>query len=481
MKKLLPLMIGLSLVGISTLSQAENLLQVYKQAQLSNPDLRKAVAERDAAFEKINQARSSLLPQLGLDAGYSYSRGFRDNSNSNSHVTSGSVVLKQTIFNMSQWRNLTLEEKQANIQNIIFQANEQKLILDTATSYFDVLRAIDKLSYTEAQKKAVYRQLDQTTQRFNVGLVAITDVQTAQANYDEVLAREVDARNKLDNALESLRQVTGVYYPELASLNLKRLKTKHPETVDHLLEQAEKHNLGLISARLKQDLIREKIKKAETGYMPTLDLTASTSVSNSRQNKFGYSNNNYNGEHKIGLSFNMPLYSGGATYSVVKQAQYDFIGASAELESAHRSAVKEVRSSFNNISASISSISAYRQAVVSGQSSLDSMEAGYQVGTRTILDVLNATTTLYNAKQQLANARYDYLINELKIKSALGVLNPDDLIAFNEILDTPIATSSLVLTTEEIAPTSNQQDTPTDVAPMSIDTVPKNGGNPFRS
>lgn len=479
MKKLLPLMIGLSLVGISTLSQAENLLQVYKQAQLSNPDLRKAVAERDAAFEKINQARSSLLPHLGLDAGYSYSRGFRDNSNSNSHVTSGSVGLKQTIFNMSQWRNLTLEEKQANIQNIIFQSNEQKLILDTATTYFDVLRAIDKLSYTEAQKKAVYRQLDQTTQRFNVGLVAITDVQTAQANYDEVLAREVDARNKLDNALESLRQVTGVYYPELASLNLKRLKTKHPETVDHLLEQAEKHNLGLISARLKQDLVREKIKKAETGYMPTLDLTASTSVSNRRNtNRFSDSDN---GEHKIGLSFNMPLYNGGATYSVVKQAQYDFIGASAELESAHRTAVKEVRSSFNNISASISSISAYRQAVVSGQSSLDSMEAGYQVGTRTILDVLNATTTLYNAKQQLANARYDYLINELKIKSALGVLNPDDLIAFNEILDTPIATSSLVLTTEEIAPTSNQQDTPTDVAPMSIDTSPKKGGNPFRS
>lgn len=228
MKKLLPLMILLSLVGISTLSQAENLLQVYKQAQLSNPDLRKEFAERDAVFEKINQARSSLLPQLGLDAGYSYSRGFRDNSNSNSHVTSGNVVLKQTIFNMSQWRNLTLEEKQENIQNIIFQANEQKLILDTATSYFDVLHAIDKLSYTEAQKKAIYRQSNQKTQRFNVGLFAIIDVQTAQANYDEVLAREVDACNKLDNALESLRQVTGIYYPELASLNLKRLKKNTP-------------------------------------------------------------------------------------------------------------------------------------------------------------------------------------------------------------------------------------------------------------
>lgn len=209
MKKLLPLLIGLSLGGFSAMSQAENLLQVYKQARESNPDLRKSAADRDAAFEKINEARSPLLPQLGLTAGYDYTNGYRDSNGVNSNVTSGSLALTQTIFDMSKWRQLTLQEKTAGISDVTFQTAEQQLILNTATAYFNVLKAIDTLSYTQAQKDAVYRTLDQTTQRFNVGLVAITDVQNARSNYDTVLAAEVSARNDLDNALETLRQVTG--------------------------------------------------------------------------------------------------------------------------------------------------------------------------------------------------------------------------------------------------------------------------------
>lgn len=140
------------------------------------------------------------------------------------------------------------------------------------------------------------------------------------------------------------------------------------------------------------------------------------------------------GQNKIGLNFSLPLYQGGMVNSQVKQAQYNFVGASEQLESAHRSVVQTVRSSFNNINASISSINAYKQAVVSAQSSLDAMEAGYSVGTRTIVDVLDATTTLYDAKQQLANARYTYLINQLNIKYALGTLNEQDLLALNSTL-----------------------------------------------
>ncbi|NKN39894.1 multidrug efflux transporter outer membrane subunit HasF, partial [Agrobacterium sp. a22-2] len=139
--------------------------------------------------------------------------------------TSGSLALTQTIFDMSKWRQLTLQEKTAGISDVTFQTAEQQLILNTATAYFNVLKAIDTLSYTQAQKDAVYRTLDQTTQRFNVGLVAITDVQNARSNYDTVLAAEVSARNDLDNALETLRQVTGTFYPELASLNTDRFST----------------------------------------------------------------------------------------------------------------------------------------------------------------------------------------------------------------------------------------------------------------
>ncbi|MHA7848551.1 outer membrane channel protein TolC [Serratia sp. D1N4] len=452
MKKLLPLLIGLSLGGFSAMSQAENLLQVYKQARESNPDLRKTAADRDAAFEKISEARSPLLPQLGLSAGYSHSNGFRDANGVNSNATSGSLALTQTIFDMSKWRALTLQEKTAGISDVTFQTASQKLILDTATAYFNVLQAIDSLSYVQANKLAVYRTLDQTTQRFNVGLVAITDVQNARSNYDTVLANEVTARNNLDNAVESLRQITGTFYPELASLNTDKFSTQRPDAVNNLLKEAEKRNLSLLSARLSQDLAREQIKSAETGYMPTVDVSASTGITNTRNS--GSNNpspNSDNGQNQVGVSLNLPLYNGGVTNSRVQQAQYNFVGASEQLESAHRSVVQTVRSSFNNVSASVSSINAYKQAVISAQSSLDATEAGYEVGTRTIVDVLNATTTLYNAKQQLSSARYSYLINQLNIKSALGTLNENDLMMMNGVLGKPTSTSPDVVAPETAA------------------------------
>lgn len=457
MKKLLPLLIGLGLGGFSALSQAENLLQVYQQARLSNPDLRQSAADRDAAFEKINETRGPLLPQLGLGADYTYNNGFRDTKNVNSDVASGSLQLTQTIFDMSKWRQLTIQEKTAGIQDVTYQTAQQTLILNTATAYFNVLSAIDTLSYTEAQKQSIYRELDQTTQRFNVGLVAITDVQNARAQYDLVLADEVTARNNLDNALESLRQVSGNFYPQLSSLNIQRFKAERSQPIAGLLKQAETRNLNLLSARLAQDVAREQIRYYETGHYPTLGLTASTSVTNTDYNGSQTDNNaNYTnkriGQNAIGLTLSVPIYSGGQVTSQVKQAQYGFVSASEQLESAHRSVVQTVRSSFNNISASVSTIDAYQQAVISAQSSLDASEAGYEVGTRTIVDVLDATTTLYNAKRELSNARYTYVINQLNLKQALGTLNEADIQELNASLGQPIATSP-----EQVAPENPSQ------------------------
>jgi len=445
MKKLLPILIGLSLTGFSAMSQAENLLQVYQQARTSNPDLRKSAADRDAAFEKINEARSPLLPQLGLGADYNYSNGYRDSNGINSNATSASLQLTQNIFDMSKWRALGLQEKTAGIQDVTYQNAQQALILNTATAYFNVLNAIDSLSFTEAQKQSVYRQLDQTTQRFNVGLVAITDVQNARAQYDTVLADEVTARNNVDNAVEELRQITGNDYLNLASLNVDSFKTNKPDAVSNLLKEAEKRNLSLLQARLSQDLAREQIRLAQDGHLPTLSLTASTGVSNtdysgSKTSGNNQYNNAYAGQNKVGLNFSLPLYQGGSVNSQVKQAQYNFTGASEQLEGAHRSVVQTVRSSFNNINASISTVNAYKQAVISAQSSLDAMEAGYSVGTRTIVDVLTATSSLYSSKQLLSNARYSYLINELNIKSALGTLNEQDLVALNNALGKSVST-----------------------------------------
>ncbi|HBA3253332.1 TPA: TolC family outer membrane protein, partial [Escherichia coli] len=263
--------------------------------------------------------------------------------------------------------------------------------------------------------------------------------------------------------------------------------------VNTLLKEAEKRNLSLLQARLSQDLAREQIRQAQDGHLPTLDLTASTGISDtsySGSKTRGAAGTQYDdsnmGQNKVGLSFSLPIYQGGMVNSQVKQAQYNFVGASEQLESAHRSVVQTVRSSFNNINASISSINAYKQAVVSAQSSLDAMEAGYSVGTRTIVDVLDATTTLYNAKQELANARYNYLINQLNIKSALGTLNEQDLLALNNALSKPVSTNP-----ENVAPQTPEQNAiadgyaPDSPAPVvqqtSARTTTSNGHNPFRN
>ncbi|PHI29284.1 Outer membrane protein tolC precursor [Budvicia aquatica] len=446
MKKLLPLIIGLSLGGLSTLTHADNLMQVYQQAKSNNPDLRKVAADRDSAFEKISESRGALLPQLGLNAGYTLNRGFRDNSGNQSDVSSGTLQLSQTIFDMSLWRQLNITEKQAGVQDVAYQAQQQTLILDTATAYFNVLRALDVLSTVEAQKDSIYRQLDQTRQRFNVGLVAITDVQNAQAQYDLTLADEVTARNNLENNIELLRQISGMFYPELSSLDTNRFKTQRPGDVNSLLKQAEDRNLNLLTARLALDLSKEQIKLQQTGHMPTVSLNASTGLSNNdyRGTNTVGPDSSINGNTMAGITLSFPLFTGGQTNSRVKQAQYNYVGSSESLESAHRSVIQIVRSSYNNISASISSVSAYKQSVVSAESSLEATQAGYDVGTRTIVDVLNATTTLYNAKQQLSNARYDYLINQLNIKYALGSLNENDLMALNGTLGKPITTIPVI-------------------------------------
>ena len=218
---------------------------------------------------------------------------------------------------MSKWRALTLQEKAAGIQDVTYQVAQQDLILNTATAYFNVLNAIDALTYTEAQKHSIYRELDQTTHRFNVGLVAITDVQNARAQYDSVLANEVTARNNLDNNVETLRQITGMDYMSLASLSIDRFRTDKPEPVSALLKQAESRNLSLLSARLNQDLAREQIRSAEAGHMPTLGLTASTGMSNSkyggsRANQSQGSTDPLTGSNQVGLGFLLPPHNRGS-------------------------------------------------------------------------------------------------------------------------------------------------------------------------
>ncbi|MCO6544977.1 MAG: outer membrane channel protein TolC [Gilliamella sp.] len=442
MKKTLTFLIGLAL---SQSVFAENLIQVYEQAKETNPDLRSSLAEKNKAYAAISGSRASLLPQVGLSASYGVTHGRRDTSGVKSK--SGNlyqVAVSQSIFNFSNWKALDITKKQASIADIAYQYQGQTLILNTSVAYFNVLKTLDALSFIDAQKKAIGRQLEQTRQQHQVGLVAITDVQNAQANYDLTVAQQVNALNDLNNAIEALRQVSGRFYSSLASINTNTFKTESPAQISTLLKQSETANLNLLTMRLNQDIAREQIKLSQAGHLPTASLDASTNLNKTDRygNSVGSSahGKSYSGNNYVGVSVNLPIFSGGATVSKVEQAQQNYVSFSEKLESTNRGVINQVRSSYNNISSSISAIKAYQQAVVSAQSSLEATNSGYQVGTRTIVDVLNATTQLYSSKRNLSDAKYNYLTSLLQLKYAVGTLTANDLVYLNNMLGKEVST-----------------------------------------
>jgi outer membrane protein len=442
MKKTLTFLVGLML---SQSVFAENLIQVYEQAKETNPDLRSSLAEKNKAYAAISGSRASLLPQIGLSASYGVSHGRRDTSGIKSK--SGNlyqVAISQSIFNFSNWKALDITKKQASIADIAYQYQGQTLILNTSVAYFNVLKAIDALSFIDAQKKAIGRQLEQTRQKFQVGLATIEDVQNAQANHDLTVAQQVNALNELNNAIEDLRQISGRFYSSLASINTNTFKTEPPTQISKLLKKSETSNLNLLTMRLNQDIAREQIKLSQAGHLPTASLDASTNLN--KTDRYGNSvgtgahGKSYSGNNYVGVSVNLPIFSGGATMSKVEQAQQNYVSFSEKLESTNRGVINQVRSSYNNISSSISAIKAYQQAVVSAQSSLESTNAGYLAGTRTIVDVLNATTQLYSSKRNLSDAKYNYLTSLLQLKYAVGTLTSDDLVYLNNMLGKEIST-----------------------------------------
>ncbi|WP_139799965.1 outer membrane channel protein TolC [Plesiomonas shigelloides] len=435
MKKILPILIGLSISSISMSSYADSLLDIYQQAKTNDPVLRKAAADRDGVVEQINQARASLLPQLNATGTADYSRS-NFNTVNEQNQTAAKLNLTQSLYDRANWVRLTQSEKRASQAEVNYSAAQQNLILRVANAYFGVLRAQDNLTVILAEKKAVFRQLEQTKQRFDVGLVAITDVQDAQAQYDQVRASQITAQNDLDNSLENLREITGNLPSQINILDTKQFSTDMPLKIDQLMKEADAKNLNLMSARLGQELSREGVRLASSGHLPTLGLQGSVGVSDTNVTS-GPTPSTNGDSTSVGVVLSIPIYSGGRTSSEVRQAEYGFISSSEALEQAYREIQKNVRAAHNNIVASISSIKANEQAVVSAKSALDATEAGYEVGTRTIVDVLNSTRSLYNTNRQLANARYDYLINTLNLQGAVGVLNENNILVLNKVLNTP--------------------------------------------
>ncbi|RJG40102.1 outer membrane channel protein TolC [Motilimonas pumila] len=429
-KTLLNVATLVALSSLSNVSFADDIEQIYEQAKVKDPQILQALADRDSAFEKVNESRASLLPQIGLGLTAGYNKTNKSDQGTNANY-GANVSLSQALYRQDYWTTLTITEKAATQADTVYGNQTQQLILRTSQAYFEVLRATDALSAVKANKRAVSRQLEQTKQRFEVGLTAITDVHEAQAEHDRTLANEIQAQNTLTNSYEALRELTGVEVSNINVLNIDRFDPMMPDgSSANWLSKAENENLALHTQRIAKDIAKTQIELAETGHLPTVDLVAGVGVNGTDyKNDFTPDGDLTNGN--IGVNFNMPLYTGGAITSRVKQAQFNYVSASEELEKTYRSVQTQIRSNYNNVAASISTIKAYEQTVVSSESALKAVEAGFEVGTRTIVDVLDATRKLYESKDLLSNARYDYIISMLNLKYAAGVLSEQDIQLIN--------------------------------------------------
>ncbi|WP_139683812.1 outer membrane channel protein TolC [Vibrio tasmaniensis] len=433
MKKLLPLFISAAIGSLSSSAFADTLAEVYDQAKQNDPQLLRSAAKRDAAFEAVTSSRSSLLPQINLNANYDINRGERDydatgTTDLDNNQWGVGVGFTQELYKRSSWITLDTAEKTARQADSSYAAEQQALILRVATAYFEVLRAQDSLEFVRAEKAAVARQLEQTKQRFEVGLSAITDVHDAQAQYDGVLADEVLAENTLINNYEGLREITGQEHSNLNILDTDRFSaSKSSESAVALVEQAQEKNLKLLASRIDQDIAKDNITLASSGHLPSLTLDGNYSIADQSKSSQDYDQDNLN----VGLNLVVPLYTGGSTTSLTKQAEYNYVAASEDLEATYRSVVKDVRAFNNNISASIGALRAYEQSVVSAQSALEATEAGFDVGTRTIVDVLDSTRRLYDANKNLSDARYNYILSVLQLRQAVGTLSEQDIVDVN--------------------------------------------------
>jgi len=438
-KTLSTLIIAIATAITSANAQAEDLLTVYQQALLNDTVVLKAQAQFEIVKEDIGQARSVLLPQIN---GYgSYTDG---ESDSLVQGSGGTVATSTTEFNYlgygaslnmqlyhhDSWLRLNIAEKSAHQSDLNYQVAKQDLIVRVAQAYFALLSTKDDLVFAQAEKAAIARQLEQTKQRFSVGLTAITDVYEAQAQYDTAVTEEIRAENAIFSAEEELRVITNTYPDNINVLNTDRFSTSTPmpNSADEWQKAAEAKNLDLITAKVGIDISKQAIDAARAGHYPTLDFGASYNNTDGETNG---QNTPALDDYSIGLTLNVPIYSGGAIESSVRQAQSRFVLASQDLMQTHRVVVRTTRNAYNTVVATISGIKAFEQSVLSASKALEATEAGFEVGTRTIVDVLDSTRNLYNAKRNLSSTRYSYIQNVLLLKRAGGTITDEDITAIN--------------------------------------------------
>ena len=430
---------------------AADLIQVYQQALANDATYASARASLAAGRERIVQGRAGLLPTVGISGAITKNdadfdpwnngatialpngqQGVVGGSGSNLRSNEYTLALSQPLYRWDRWQTYQQSKLQQAIAEAQFAQAQQELITRVAQAYFDVLAAQDALESIRAQKDATTEQLASAKRNFEVGTQTITDTHEAQAQYDLTLAQEFAAVNDLDNKRNALQAIIGAAPANLASLKAgTTLAVPQPANVDPWVSSAENQNYGVTVGELQVEFARSDISRNRAGHHPTLDFVASSTRRdlNGQSNSSGVTKNN-----AIGLQWSVPIFSGYAVTSRVREAIALEDKARNDLESTRRNSALQARQAFLGVSSGLARVKALEAAEVSSQSALESNKLGYQVGVRINIDVLNAQRQLFQTRTDLARARYDTILNGLRLKAAAGSLREADLTPVNSLL-----------------------------------------------
>lgn len=430
---------GILLLLVSPYSKAVNLLDVFELSVVSDPEYLSAASANRASQEIRPQALAALLPNVSAEAGISGNVQEIERSGSGTTGTSTfynrQFVLSATqpIYRKDLWVGLKQADTRIAQANTEYAFARQELILRVSQRYFDVLSAADELTFANAELEAFSQQLEQSKQRFDVGLIAITDVEESQAGFDLARAQVLASENQLDNAREALREVSGEYFGELDSLGAEvPLAVPEPDDIDEWTEISLTQNLSLSAARYASETARDEIKRIEAGHLPQLDLVGQHDRARTTADASS-SNDAWNAQ--IGFRLNVPIYEGGAVLSQTRESRHLYQQALDDMERQRRATQRQTREAFLGVRSEILRVQALEQAVRSTEAAVEAVEAGFQVGTRTSVDVLDAERDLFAAKRDLSAARYNYIINTLTLKQAAGTLSEEDLSLVNSWLN----------------------------------------------
>lgn len=427
-------------------AQAASLLEVYQQALQSDPLIHESDARRLAAAELAPQARGLLFPQIAANASYGTAESEGNDviidtasgvtitpATSDADNENWDIGVRQTVFRWDQIVGLKQANKLVARAEVDYEAAQQDLIIRVATRYFEVLGAEDVLTSIHANRLAIARQLEQAKQRFEVGLIAITDVQESQAAHDQAVADEISAKRTLATAREFLREITGEYVASLAAPTDEfPLVSPNPTDEASWVDLAMSQNLSVVSSRLGEEVARHEISFRRTGHYPTIDLVAGRRYFEETAEKtFGTSPvveaNSDRTADSIFVQLSLPIFTGGRTSSRVREAVYLHRASREQLQRVARETERQTRDAYLGVLAEISRVQALKQAVESSRTALQATEAGFEVGTRTIVDVLNSQFAVYAAITNYYRSRYAYIGNVLRLKQAAGMLQVQDL------------------------------------------------------